>query len=123
MLYHDIKEKDLEINLTAGTLADRFSLRFNNPSTLSVNNFDINEAVKVTFANNDNSINIKNNLLNETVQSVTLYNILGQSINKWNVKDQAQTKIKIPVTNVSSGTYIVKVQTTNGDISKKVIIR
>ena len=122
-LYHDIKEKDFEINLTAGTLADRFSLRFNNPSTLSVNNFDINEAVKVTFANNDNSINIKNNLLNETVQSVTLYNILGQSINKWNVKDQAQTKIKIPVTNVSSGTYIVKVQTTNGDISKKVIIR
>ncbi|MFC6877827.1 choice-of-anchor D domain-containing protein [Flavobacterium myungsuense] len=122
-LYHDIKEKDFEINLTAGTLADRFSLRFNNPSSLSVNNFDINEAVKVAFANNDNSINIKNNLLNETVQSVTLYNILGQSINKWNVKDQAQTKIKIPVTNVSSGTYIVKVQTTNGDISKKVIIR
>ncbi len=122
-LYHDIKEKDFEINLTAGTLADRFSLRFNNPSSLSVNNFDINEAVKVAFANNDNSINIKNNLLNETVQSVTLYNILGQSINKWNVKNQHQTKIKIPVTNVSSGTYIVKVQTTNGDISKKVIIR
>ena len=123
MLYHDIKEKDLEINLTAGTLADRFSLRFNNPSSLSVNNFDINEAVKVAFANNDNSINIKNNLLNETVQSVTLFNILGQSINKWNVKDQVQTKIKIPVTNLSSGTYVVKVQTTNGDISKKVIIR
>ncbi|KAB1156498.1 choice-of-anchor D domain-containing protein, partial [Flavobacterium luteum] len=122
MLYHDIKEKDLEINLPAGTLSDRFSLRFKN-ATLAVNNFNLKEAVKVVFANNDNTINIKNSLLNETVQSVTLYNILGQSINKWNVKNQEQTKIKIPVTNVSSGTYIVKVQTTNGDISKKVIIR
>jgi hypothetical protein len=51
-LYHDIKEKDLEINLTAGTLADRFSLRFNNPVTLSVNNFDVKNTCKVYVKNN-----------------------------------------------------------------------
>jgi len=67
-------------------------------------------------------INVKNNLKDTTVKSVTLFNILGQSLSAWNVKNEDQTKLQIPVGNLSSGTYIVKVQTTKGHISKKIII-
>ena len=122
-IYHDIRNEEFEVNLPAGTVNDRFSLRFTNPSTLAVNNFDSKENIKVVFTNSDNTINVKNNLIDTTVKSVILYNILGQSLNTWNVKNEDQTKIQIPVTNLSTGTYIVKLQTTKGDISKKIIIK
>lgn len=122
-LYHDIRNEAFEVNLTAGTLNERFSLRFKNPTALAVNNFDAKENIKVAFSSNNNTINVKNNLLDTTVKSVTLFNILGQSLSSWNVKNDVQTNIQIPVKNLSTGTYIVKLQTTNGDISKKIIIQ
>lgn len=57
-----------------------------------------------------------------TVQKVTLFNILGQSISTWKIEDKEQTNIQIPIKNISSGIYIVKVKTSKGDISKKIIV-
>ena len=57
------------------------------------------------------------------VISVGLYNITGQSISNWDVDDSEQTNIQFPVKNISSGIYIVKVKTTTGESSKKIIIR
>ncbi len=111
------------MNLPAGTISDRFSLRFKNTSALGVDNFGDSQTVAVVFTNSNNSINIKNDVLDRTVKTVTLYNILGQSIRTWDVKNENQTKIEIPVTNISTGTYIVKVHTTKGDVNKKIIIK
>ncbi|PWA04150.1 choice-of-anchor D domain-containing protein, partial [Flavobacterium psychrotolerans] len=121
-LYHDISNEAFEIYLPVGTVNDRFSLRFKN-AALDVNNFDLNDNVKVAFTNSDNMIIVKNNLLDTTVKSVTLFNMLGQSLSTWKIKDEDQTKIQIPVYNLSTGTYIVKVFTTKGEISKKIIIK
>ena len=121
--YHDIRNQAFEVNLPAGTISDRFSLRFKNTSTLGVDNFGDSKTIAVAFTNNNNSINIKNDVLDRTVKTVTLYNILGQSISSWDIKNENQSKIEIPVTNVSSGTYIVKVHTTKGDVNKKIIIK
>jgi hypothetical protein len=121
--YHDIRNQAFEVNLPAGTISDRFSLRFKNDSALGVTNFDENKAVEVLFTTNNNSIIIKNDTLDRTVKTATLYNILGQSIRTWDVKNENQTKIEIPVTNISTGTYIVKVHTTKGDVNKKIIIK
>jgi hypothetical protein len=120
-LYHDIRNGSFNIDLPIGTFDTRFSLRFTN-SALGVNDFDLNKEILVTFTNNDNMITINNNLLDATVQSVNLFNMLGQSIRTWDVKNENQSKIQIPVNNVSTGTYIVKVHTSKGDISKKIII-
>lgn len=123
-LYHDIRKEVFEISLPTGTVTDRFSLRFKTESALATNNFDTIDTIAVIFTNNDNTIIIKNNLLDTTVKSVSLFNILGQSISTWDVKNKNQTKIEIPVTNnLSTGTYIVRLQTTNGDVSKKIIIK
>ena len=120
-IYHDIRSGNFAIDLPIGTFDTRFSLRFTN-AALGVNDFDLNKEILVTFTNNDNMITINNNLLDATVQSVNLFNMLGQSIRTWDVKNNNQSKIQIPVNNVSTGTYIVKVHTSKGDISKKIII-
>ena len=47
--------------------------------------------------------------------------MLGQSIVTFDVKDQNQQNIELPIKELSSGTYIVKIKTDNGDITKKII--
>jgi len=120
--YHEIRNQPFEVSLPIGTLENRFSLRFTS-SALGVNDFDLTKEVAVTYTNNDNTINIKNNLSDTTIKSVELYNMLGQSIKSWDVKNDTQVKIQIPINNISTGTYIVKVHTSKGDISKKIIIQ
>jgi hypothetical protein len=120
--YHDIRNNDFEINLPIGTFDTRFSLRFSS-SSLGVNESELNQNVIVAFTNNDDTITIKNSMLDATIQTVELYNMLGQSIRSWNVKDKSQAKIQIPVTNASAGAYIVKVHTSKGDLNKKIIIK
>ena len=119
--YHDIRNGNFEINLPIGTFDTRFSLRFTSTS-LDTNDFDLSEEVLVKFTNSNDTITINNGTLDATVQTVDLYNMLGQSIRTWEVKNADQKKIQIPVTNVSTGTYIVKVHTTKGDLSSKIII-
>lgn len=120
---HDIRETPYELTLPGGTTDGRFILTFATDSQLGNTNFDANEALAVTFTNADNMITIANEQLNATVKSVALINMLGQMIATWNVTNENQTKIQIPVQNASTGTYVVKVQTTNGDISKKILIK
>jgi hypothetical protein len=119
--YHDIRNGNFAVNLPIGTFDDRFSLRFTSTS-LDTNDFDLSEDVLVKFTNSNDTITINNGTLDATVQTVDLYNMLGQSIRTWEVKNADQKKIQIPVTNVSTGTYIVKVHTTKGDLSSKIII-
>ncbi len=119
--YHDIRSNNFEINLPVGTYDTRFSLRFTN-SALGTNDFELGKEVIVSYTNTDDMINISNTMSDATIKTVELYNMLGQSIKSWDVKNADQTKIKIPVVNVSTGAYIVKVVTTKGDLSKKIII-
>jgi len=59
------------------------------------------------------------------VKQVYLTNILGQTIKSWNVTNTPYFShdMKLPVGNVSEGTYIVKVETSHGNINKKIIIQ
>ena len=118
--YHNIKEQAYEVNLPAGTNHSRFSLRFTD-KTLKVEQNSIND-IKVAHIQNGNMLIINNNLLDVTVEKVTLYNILGQSVSSWKIENQDQKNIRIPIKNISSGIYITKVKTPSGDITKKIII-
>ena len=66
-------------------------------------------------------MNIKNNVVDATVEQVLLYNLLGQLIATFDVEDQNQQNIELPISGLSSGTYIVKVQTDKGDTSRKIV--
>jgi hypothetical protein len=121
-MYHDIKNSNFKTYLSAGEYRNRFSLRFT-AKTLSVNDNNANDGIIVLYANNYKVLIIQNNLTDTTIEDVSLFNLLGQAISTWNVENEAQTRIQIPIKNVSSGVYVVKLKTSNGDFSKKIIIK
>ena len=119
----DLKSGNYTFNTVAGTFNDRFVLKYKDTNkTLNVNETDKEDGILVLYSNNYKTLVIHNNVMDSTVNTVTLYNITGQKISNWDVKDSEQTNIQIPIKNISSGIYIVKVDTTKGESSKKIVV-
>ncbi|MFV8322475.1 choice-of-anchor D domain-containing protein [Flavobacterium sp. LS2R12] len=122
-IYHNIRNEAFEINLTVGEHHSRFSLRFKD-KTLSVNDeTSIDDVIRVAHSQSKNTIIINNKTLDTTVQEVSLFNIIGQSITTWEIENQGQYDIQLPIKKISSGVYIVKLKTSKGALSKKIIIK
>ncbi|MDP3679829.1 MAG: LamG-like jellyroll fold domain-containing protein [Flavobacterium sp.] len=121
-IYHDIRTSDFTISLAVGEYRNRFSLRFTN-KTLDVDENNLNDGLIVLYSNNYKVLIIQNKALDSTVNEVRLFNILGQAVANWDVKNEIQTRIQIPIKSLSSGVYIVKLKTSKGDYSKKIIIK
>lgn len=119
--YHDIRNEMFEVAIPVGENSSRFSLRFTQ-ETLSMNENAITE-INITHVQNGNLLTINNESLDITVKKIDLFNIIGQFIVNWDVENEEQQKIQIPIQNLSSGTYIAKIQTSNGFISKKIIVK
>ncbi|MES2574033.1 MAG: choice-of-anchor D domain-containing protein [Bacteroidota bacterium] len=124
--YHDIRLDKVEIDLlstSSTSLDNRFSLRFTN-KTLGVDEKNIDEnAIIISHIQKGNMLEIDNQLVDITIEKVTLLNMLGQTITSWEIENQEQQNILIPLKNVSSGIYITKIKTSKGDVSKKIIIK
>jgi hypothetical protein len=118
----DLKSGNYTFSTLAGTFNDRFVLRYTD-KTLGVDEVEANDAITVLYSNNYNTLIIHNSLMDATVNSVTLCNMTGQKIANWDVKDREQTNIQIPIKNLPSEIYIVKVKTTKGESSNKIIIK
>jgi hypothetical protein len=118
----NLKEGKYTFNTAAGTFNDRFVLRYTD-KTLGIAETDKEDEILVLYSNNYKSLIIHNNGTDSTVNKVTLYNMTGQNIANWDINDNGQTNIQIPIKNIDSGIYIVKVETTKGESNKKIIIR
>lgn len=116
--YNEITNAIFEINLPAGTHENRFSLRFVN-QTLSVPNSEIVSQFNVFCFNN--ILEVKNNATNIELQNIFLYNIIGQEIAAWKIESN-EKQIKLSLNTFAVGTYIVKLKTSKGDLTKKIII-
>jgi hypothetical protein len=119
--YHNIRNEKFEVIMPIGVNETRFSLQFKD-KTLKTEQNTIND-IQITHIQNRNLIVINNTLLDVAVQNVTLFNILGQSIATWKVENQEQLNIQVPIKNISSGIYIAKLKTSDGELSKKIIVR
>jgi hypothetical protein len=119
--YHDLKQGDFIINLPAGEHSNRFELVFSNQQeSLSVEDTELENDINVYYSNSLQNIVINNPKLN-TITSVNLYNILGQHIT--NFKDiNTQDYIELNSGELSTGNYIIKLKTSEGEISKKVLV-
>lgn len=95
-------------------------MRFTN--TLNVDNNSIND-IQIKYIQKGNVLVFNNNSLDLTVEKVTLFNIFGQSVTSWKVENQEQQNIQIPIKNISTRVYIAKIETSNGNLSKKVIFK
>jgi hypothetical protein len=118
---HNIKSNDFSIALPIGTYNDRFSLRFSG-NMLGVNNPSAHTEPLIYFTNSNQTLNIKNTNINKAITAVSLFNVLGQLIDNYDVSQENQEEIQLPIQNIAAGTYIVKVSTENGTgFSKKII--
>ncbi|WP_299254537.1 LamG-like jellyroll fold domain-containing protein [uncultured Lacinutrix sp.] len=120
--FHDIRNNpDFSIDLPAGEYLNRFELHFSDSNTLSTENFETSETgIQFYFANNNESIVINNPML-KNITKVEIFNILGQSIVMYN-EFENQDYIKLKTNNISTGSYILEIQTNEGKLSKKVLI-
>ncbi len=120
-IYHDVRQNDFSIDLLAGEYLDRFELRFSDVNLLSTEEITLEDTgMQFYFANNNESIIINNPEL-QKIDSVELYNIIGQSIKKFEkIENQEYTELK--TNNLSTGNYILEIKTPSGKISKKVLI-
>jgi hypothetical protein len=121
--YNSIKSQNYQVNLPAGTYDTRFTLRFTDGTALGTVDHEENHGITVTHAQSNNMINIKNILQEVTVKSVSLFNLLGQKVAEWKIENQNQANIELQVSDLSTGTYIVKVITDSGEITKKILVK
>ena len=120
--YFDLRNGVFEISLTPGTYESRFSLTFRSQVLAVEDDLEvIKDGINIYMDNSTSEIQIKNRgtaVINKTI----LYNSLGQAINSWKHKD-LQAEINLPVQNLSTGMYIVQIDTDKGSISKKIVIK
>jgi hypothetical protein len=120
-MYHDIKSQAFQINMPEGTFENRFFLTFLNPTALGANENELPYGVGVTHTQIDNMVNINNELAEVAIKSVSLYNLLGQQVITWDIKNQNQTVMHLPIKRLSTGGFILKIITDKGDITKKIL--
>lgn len=122
-IFHPISQtQNYVVNLPQTVVDNRFFLTFKNTTALGVATVSLNDGIQVIYTNTDTTLSIKNNVVDTTVQKVVLFNILGQQVGSYDVKDQTQTNIVLPIKTLSAGTYIVKMMTDKGNTSRKIII-
>jgi hypothetical protein len=121
--YNSIRNQTFQINLPAGIVENRFSLRFKRNITLGVSQNEMANGITIAHLQTTKTISIQNTTLDSTVKSVLLFNLVGQSVMTWKIENQDQTNIQLPDTNLSTGAYIVKVITDKGEVTKKILIK
>lgn len=117
--YHNIKQGNYEVALTAGTYNDRFEITFQN-SPLGITE-PIADSVFVVQNNNSKMLIISNPAALD-LKTVTLYDISGRQI--FSKQDlEAQPSYQYPTSHLSDGVYIVSIVTKdNQAFTKKVVI-
>ena len=117
-VFHDLTVSDYEFYLEAGETVDRFEITFN-PDSLGIDDDEFSQ-LDIHYSNELESIILINPTFKD-IESIDIFNILGQSI--YSVEDVENTDYsEYKVSNFSTGTYILKINTNSGSFSKKVLI-
>ncbi|WP_338733415.1 HYR-like domain-containing protein [Mangrovimonas cancribranchiae] len=121
--YSRINDANFHINLDAGIYQDRFFITFQEEQTLSVIN-ETHHNIVLNYLQSTDEIYVKTPQNLKTKQ-VYLVNMLGQTVRSWNSTNAPLGhEFKLPVNNISEGSYIIKVLTTNQiTVNKKIVIK
>ncbi|MDV7186509.1 GEVED domain-containing protein [Lutibacter sp. TH_r2] len=116
----DIKNGTFETILEPNTtFTNKYSIVFKQYEVLAINEEILDQNLLVYVNNSEKLIVIKNNT-NFEIEGITLYNYLGQNIKQWNSKFDEEM-LTLPVEN-NQGVYIIKILTSKGILTKKIII-
>ena len=111
---YDLINNKATITLDKRTYTDRFVLSFAESTALSLEDEVLLKYVNIFADNTNHNLMISKN--------EELYNILGEKVGLWNIKVQKSTyQLKIKE-QLSTGVYIVKMNSNKGKINKKLVI-
>lgn len=117
----NLRNSTYTTTLQAGDYPDRYVLIFKLDSPhLNTDDIVTKEDIVIFYRNYDSQIVISNNT-SMLIESASLYSILGQEIKSWKFEG-IQKERYLSAQNLSTGTYILKVNTNRGTISQKLII-
>ncbi|OBQ56348.1 T9SS type A sorting domain-containing protein [Tamlana sp. s12] len=118
--YHDLRASDFEIHLSPGEYHDRFVMTFSKDAALHIDESTFDKDLHIYFNNQKNSVVLHNPKL-KTVKRIGLFNILGQLLQHFEINNK-ETYNEFKTKQLSSGAYVIKLETTQGIISKKILV-
>ncbi len=119
-IYHDLKQGNYTISMPKGDYLNRFEITFSKGQTLGTEDVVNQKPIEVYYLNDKESIVI-DNPMSKTIQSVEMFNILGQSLFMFNT-NTTDNSIKYNAKQIKAGAYIIKITTLYGEFSKKVLV-
>ncbi|MFI1770437.1 LamG-like jellyroll fold domain-containing protein [Thalassobellus citreus] len=119
-VHHNLKENKYDIYLSAGEYLNRFEITFSKAQVLSSEKQSTNK-IEAFYSNEKKRIIIQNPNSN-TLESIEMFNILGQSLFKFNT-NTAKNYIEYKTNQIKTGAYIIEIKTEYGKLSKKVLIK
>ena len=114
---HNLTDANFNVNLPIGDHLDRYSLVFVPQNSLSITDQTLTN-LSVFYDGNKNVV--VNNSDRMQLKNIMIYNVLGQEILRLNDNINSTNKVQIPF-NQSQGLYVVKVVTTTGELTQKII--
>ncbi|WP_372753104.1 LamG-like jellyroll fold domain-containing protein [Mariniflexile sp.] len=117
-----INDDPFEVNLATGVYNDRFKIVFQPKENYLLSQTQLLDETKdliVYYNDNSSELEIRNTE-NIVVLNLGIYNMAGQQVKSLLVDDNASS-ISIPLT-LKSGAYILKLNTDEGLLNKKIII-
>ncbi|NRB61332.1 MAG: choice-of-anchor D domain-containing protein [Winogradskyella sp.] len=123
-IYHDLRANDYEIFLNSGEYTERFEITFGQSGESLGIDDEIVESIDILYSNDKEKI-VLLNPHKENIKSIELYNILGQSmLTIKHTSEFLRGYSEYEVENLSSGTYIIKLNTAKGAVlTKKVLVK
>jgi uncharacterized repeat protein (TIGR01451 family) len=120
---HDLRASNFKVFVGTGEYKKRFFLQFAERKLGLKEETKIESGVTIFYSDDNKVIVVTNNDKNVLVTEVSLFNIVGQTISNWEIKDNNHNQITLSVKNMSKGVYIVKTKTTKGESSTKIIVK
>jgi hypothetical protein len=120
-IYHNLKEDDYYVHLSAGEYLNRFEITFSNNQTLDSQETNEYAPILVYYSNEQKSI-ILENPVSKYIKSIEIFNIIGQSMIKFKPNTN-KNYLNYNAKNFKTGAYVIKIETEYGKVSKKVLIK
>ena len=123
-----INYQDFEIVIGEGVTTNRFYIVFDqNNSTLSTNgDLEGNNTFSISYFQNDQDIFIASKQIND-IRLVELFSMSGQKVRSFDSAvfelDLSSQSLRIPISDISEGVYIIKCHTSNSTHNDKVVIK
>ena len=119
--FHDLRASEYKIDLPAGEHNERFEVVFHIPGSLSIDDQEIDN-LNFYYAMNRNKVVVLNPK-NVELKNIEVYNITGQSVYSTNRVMEGRYN-EYELQNLSTGTYIIKLNTADDKaLTKKIIVK